>query len=242
MAKEVKAYTVKVVGAAESPFRGAVPESLEGLIEKPSKDVSTLIYSAVKAQVDLCVQSGDVAGAWEAIKRYQDEQFQFSCPLNTFKRDMQNGEIPYQGAHTVFGAFRDAARFLFPDFFYEKGVTGGTNRPSKTHLRKFVKVLPNHIFYYRPTISDALITKPDGVEGQQPTPDVRGFARYEVINDPFQFQFKIAIQPKGLFEKFLGNQDKVKEALYQCVNHGLGASRAAGYGMWRIADMEIVEP
>jgi len=240
MAKTIKSYTIKVVGEAESPFRGAVPESIESLIKKPSKDVASLIYQAVKAQVEMCTQAGDVAGAWEAIKKYQSEQFQYSCPLNTFKRDHQNGERPYQGAHTVFGAFRDGARFIFPEFFYEKGITGGTKRPSKTHLRKFVIVRPNHIFFYRPDLAGEIITEPDSVEGQQPVADVKGFARYEVINSPFQFQFQISVNPRGMYEKFLSNQDKALDALHQGVNHGLGAGRSAGYGMWKIVSAEIL--
>jgi len=238
MAKEAKSYTIHVVGEAESPFRGAVPESIDSLIEKPTKDVATLIYNAVKAQVELCVQAGDVAGAWESIKKYQEEQFQYSCPLNTFKRDHQNGNWPYQGAHTIYGAFRDGARFLFPEYFYEK-KKGRTDRPSNKHLRKFVVVRPNHIFFVRPDINGAIIEQVDEVEGQQPVNDVKGFARYEVINNPFQFQFTMAVNPKGLFEKFLKNQDKVCEALTQGVNHGLGASRGAGYGMWRIGSMTV---
>lgn len=237
-AKAVQGYTIHVVGEAESPFRGAVPETIDSLIEKPSKDVATLIYNAVKAQVELCVQAGDVAGAWEAIKKYQAEQFQYSCPLNTFKRDHQNGNQPYQGAHTVFGAFRDAARFLYPDAFWQQ-KKGHTDKPSNTHLRKFVKVLPNHIFFHRPDITNGVVKEADGVEGQQPAGNVKGFARYEVINDPFQFQFKVMVNPKGLFQGLLGDRDKVVEILNQAVNHGLGASRSAGYGMWKIVDLEI---
>ena len=236
--KEAKSYTIKVVGEAESPFRGAVPESIDSLIEKPSKNVADLIFSAVKAQVEMCTQAGDVAGAWEAIKKYQSEQFQYSCPTNTFKRDMQNGQHPYQGAHTVFGAFRDGARFLFPEYFYQN-KKGETTKPSKTHLRKFVIVRPNHIFLYRPDLAGAIIEKPDAVEGQQPVADVKGFAKYEVINGPFQFQFQMSINPRGMYEKFLTNQDKVLDALHQGVNHGLGAGRSAGYGMWKIVSTEI---
>ena len=238
--KEAQSYTIKVVGEAESPFRGAVPESIDSLIEKPSKNVADLIFSAVKAQVEMCTQAGDVKGAWEAIKKNQSEQFQYSCPLNTFKRDKQNGNQPYQGAHTVFGAFRDGARFVFPEYFYEKGAVGGTKRPSKTHLRKFVIIRPNHIFFYRPDLDGSVITEPDEVEGQQPVGDVKGFARYEVINGPFQFQFTMSINPRGMYEKFLTNQDKVLDALCQGVNHGLGAGRSAGYGMWKIVSTEVV--
>lgn len=239
--KQESPYAINVVGEAEGPFRGAVPKSIEALIEKPSKDTASLIYTTVKAQIEMCVQAGDVAGAWEAIKKYQEEEFRYSCPLNTFKRDHQNGNWPYQGAHTIVGAFRDATRFLMPEYFYEKNTTGGTKNPSKTHFRKFVKVLPNHIFFHRPDINGPVIEEPDEIEGQQPTPDVKGFARFETIYNPFQFQFRLVIAPKGPFEKLLSNRESVVDCLHQAVNHGLGASRAAGYGMWRIVSTELVD-
>jgi len=239
MAKETKSYTIKVVGESESPFRGAVPEDTKILIGKPKANVAELTFQIVKTQVELLLQTGDTAAAWETLKKYQDtdKEKEYNNPLNCFKRDHQNGNWPYQGAHTVYGAFRDGSRFIFPEFFYEKGVTGGTKRPSKTHLRKFIKILPNHIFFQR---NGDVVTKPDGIHGQQPTPDVKGFARYEYVNDPFQFEFKLTVNPKGLYEKFLSNQDKVMEGLRQGVNHGLGASRSAGYGMWHIVSTEIV--
>ena len=79
----------------------------------------------------------------EAIKKYQEQEFTFSAPLNTFKRDMQNGGNPYIGAHCFFGGIRDAAKFLFP-IFYEKAADRG-KKPSKQHFRKFVLVRPNHV-------------------------------------------------------------------------------------------------
>lgn len=236
--REEKSYTIHVVGEAESPFRGAVPKSIDNLVKKPGKDVATLVYQVSKSQVELCLQAGDIAGAVEAIKKYQEQQHEFANPLNVFKRDHQNGNWPYQGAHTVFGAFRDAARFLFPEFFWQKGK-GKADRPSNTHLRKFVKVTPNHIFFHRPDMSNGVITKPDGIEGQQPVGAVKGFARYEVIESPFQFAFKMAVNPKGPFGNFLGNKDLVIETIKQSVNHGLGSSRSAGYGMWEIADLKV---
>ena len=242
MAKSVSGYTIKVVGEAESSFRGAVPEDTQILIRKPKANVADLTFSIVKTQVELLLQTGDTAAAWETLKKYNDtdKEKEFNNPLNCFKRDHQNGGNPYQGAHTVFGAFRDGARFVFPEYFYEKGVTGGAKRPSKTHLRKFVIVRPNHIFLHRPNLEGAVITQPDEIEGQQPTPDVKGFARYEVIHSPFQFQFQISVNPKGLYEKFLSDQDKVIEALRQGVNHGLGAGRSAGYGMWKIISADVM--
>ena len=169
-------YTIKVSGESESDFRAATPENIDKLIEKPGKNVADLIFQAVKSQVDLCIQSGNVAGAWEAIKKYEDEQFQYSCPPNTFKRDLQNGNRIFLGGHCAFGAFRDGARFIFPQYFYEKGAVGGTKKPSKTHLRKFVIVRPNHIFFDK--LDGTPIMEADELEGQQPVGDVKGFAKY----------------------------------------------------------------
>lgn len=238
MANKIQSYTIRVIGEAEAPVRGAVPHSIDDLIKKPSKDVASLIFSAAKAQVELCVQSGDIAAAWEAIEKYQKQSFEYVAPLNEFKHDKQNGHAPYMGAHCYFGAFRDAADFLFDDIFY-KGSADKGKKPSKKHLRKAVCVRPNHIFFYRPDLNGAMITKADEVEGQQPSPEVKGFARYETIYPPFQFQFFVNINPRGPFEKFLSDRDKVVETIYQAANHGHGATRSGGYGLWQVVDIKI---
>jgi len=229
-------YTVKVRGRSESDFRGARPVSIEPLLEKPGRNEKSLIYKVVTAQVELCKQNADIEGAWEAIKKYRDADFGgYQAPLNVFQKDNQNGGCPYIGGHAVFGGLRDAAGWLFPQFFYEK-VPGKTKRPSKTHFRKFVIVRPNHIFFYR---NGEKIIKAHGVEDQQPTPAVKGFARYEVIHHPFDFSFTISINDNGLFAKLLKDKKKVKDIIYQGANHGLGACRSAGYGQWEITNYEV---
>lgn len=229
----MKSYSIKVVGEAESDFRGARPAETDALIKKPDKNTSDLIYRAVKAQVELNLQAGDVKGAWEAIKKYQDSEFEYANPLNCFQRDNQNGKKPYIGAHAVFGAFRDAAKFLYPTHFYQN-KKGQTQKPSAKHFRKFVQVRPIHIFLHRPDLSNGTIDTVDEIQGQQPIGEVRGFARYEAIFAPFQFQFQLSINPKGPFEKLLSKKSTVEELIHQATLHGLGGGRAAGFGQWKV--------
>lgn len=224
-------YTIEVEGKAIAAFSGAVPKSIDELTLKPDKDVKSLIYEAAKAQIDACIRAGDIEGAWKAIKAYEERTFEFPSPLNTFKRDMQNADHPFIGAHCVVGAFRDAAKFLFPECFYRKK---GDNAPAGKHLRKFVLVKPFHIFFYR---DGEIIKDADAIEGQQPTPDVKGFAKYEVIYPPFDFRFNIHLYPKGPFEGLLSDRDKVLEVVNQAVIHGLGSRRSAGYGAWELANL-----
>lgn len=233
--KEATSYTIHAIGESESAFRGARPESIDPLLEKPDKDTKTLIFQAAKAQVELCLQSGDIAAAWEAIRKYQEQEFSYQSPLNCFQKDNQNGNIPYIGGHAVFGAIRDAAKFLYSPFYDKKG----SKNPAKKHFRKSIKIRPTHIFFYRPNLDGSLITEIDEVQGQQPTEEVKGFAKYEAINSPFQFQFFVNINPKGPFEKLLSDTDKMIEIINQASNHGLGAGRGVGYGIWKVLNVEV---
>ena len=69
-------WHVEVVGEAESPFSGAVPENLDSLITKPDKDVKSLLYQVVKTQVELLCQAGDAQKAVEAINKYLNKNFE----------------------------------------------------------------------------------------------------------------------------------------------------------------------
>lgn len=237
------AYTLMVVGEALADFRGATPEDIKKIIKTPDKAVEGLYFQVAEAQVAQLLQAGDTEGAAKAIKEFEQKDAEransYRCPTNRFKRDQQNGDIPYIGAHAVFGGFRDASKFLFPEFFWAQ-VKGMTKLPSAKHLRKFVIVRPNHIFFHRPSLNGSgnIIKDADAIEGQQPIGDVRGFAEYEVIRAPFQFQYSISVNPQGPFSKFLGDHKKVLQALYQGADHGLGASRSAGHGTWRILSVQ----
>ncbi len=230
-------YSIKIIGESESDWRGAVPEEIDSLVEKPNKDTATLLYQVVKTQIELLCQKGDTLGAMEALEKYRGEQFTYSAPLNVFKRDHQNGNCPFMGAHCFVGAFRDAAKMLYGIFYQKKG----DKNPAAKHFRKFVRVAPFHIFLYRPDLKGEIIKKPDITEGQQPSPDVPGFAKYETIHHPFQFQFRVIINPDGFFKDFLTDKEKVIETLYQASLHGAGACRSAGYGMWKILSAEVEE-
>ncbi|MHA1828610.1 MAG: hypothetical protein ACTSX6_08180 [Candidatus Heimdallarchaeaceae archaeon] len=232
-------WSVEIVGQADGPWSGAKPDSLEKLIEKPDKDVKSLKYQVLKAAVELACQSGNLEEAADAIKRYEEFEFSYACPLNRFQRDKQHGDRPYIGAHCVFGAIRDAAKESFNDFFQfyaKKGDKG----PSDKHFRKYVDVRPHHIFLYRPDVGGEVVQSPDEIDGQQPTVDVRGFARYEIINPPFQFKFRVNFRPYGHFESRLSDRDMVRKAIYQAVNHGLGGRRGVGFGMWSIVDYKEI--
>lgn len=237
MSKQPKPYTIKVVGQAESHFSGARPQDSELLIQKPDKNTANLLYDIVKTQIELCCQKGDTIGAMEALQKYQERDFQYANPLNVFQRDVFTGKAPFIGGYCVFGAIRDAMKLAFSDRiqFYKKK---GDDAPSAKHLRKALVVRPNHIFFYRPDITGALITDIDNIDGQQPVGEVRGFARYEVIYNPFQFQFQVTVMPVGPFAS-LGDQDLMTEVIKQAAVHGLGSRRGAGHGMWRVVSVEV---
>tara|TARA_Y100000310_G_C20684413_1_gene818046 strand:- start:513 stop:1220 length:708 start_codon:yes stop_codon:yes gene_type:complete len=228
-------YQVKVIGESETDLRGAVPDSCKELTEKPGKDDKTLLYQVVKTQVELSLQKGDTVGALEAIEAYRKQHFNYASPLNVFRRDNQNGGNPFIGAHCFVGAFRDAAKYLYEIFYQKKG----DKKPAQQHLRKFIQVRPYHIFFYTPDLNGEIVKAPSKVEGQQPTPAVQGFAEYETIFHPFQFQFSLIIYSKGPFEKFLKDKDKVLETLHQSAIHGIGGCRSAGYGGWKIVSAKV---
>jgi hypothetical protein len=230
-----QAYTIRVQGESESNWSGAKPESIDPLLlSQSNKNTSGERWKIIQCQIDLLLQKGKTKEAMDALDVYVKEtNEQYQCPLNTFQRDMQNGQHPYIGAHSFFGAFRDAAYYLYSEFFYSKK---GDKTPSKKHFRKKVKIKPYHIFLHR---NGKEIENIDFVDGQQPVGEVKGFSKYEVINHPFDFEFNLIINPKGLFFDLLSDQKKIIEILYQSTYHGIGARRAAGYGAWAIKKYEI---
>lgn len=239
-----EAYTFVVTGKSEAHMSGATPRDIDSLLSTPDKSIEEAYHKVMDAQVAQCLQAGDVDGATLAIEKYEKKMAEragiYRCPLNCFKRDIQDGNTPYIGAHAIFGGFRDSAKFLFPEYFYEQ-AKGKAKRPSAKHLRKFVIVRPNHVFLHRPTIdgTNNIIRDIDVIEDQQPIPkDVPGFARYEVIRHPFMFMYYISINPNGPFKGLLSNKAKVKQAIRQGANHGLGSRRSAGCGLWTVTNIE----
>jgi hypothetical protein len=227
-------YSFKVKGEGESSICGARPEDLKPLIEKPDKDNKSLIHMAVKAQVELAVQAGDVNAAWRAIEKNQEAQFIYSNPLNVFQKDAHNGNYPFIGAHSIVACFRDSAKFLFPGkIFYDKK---GSKNPAAQHARKAISVRPYHVFMKR---KGKTIQEPDKVEGQQPSPTVRGFSRFETIDVPWEFEFTITVSTENSFAGTpLKDKTAIKKILNQMQIQGLGGRRGAGYGQWMITDLK----
>lgn len=238
MAKKKDIYQIEVVGVSESDLRAATPNDIKPLIDSgTSKPTALMKFEITKTQVELLLQKGDTLKATQALQHYIDsEDDGYQCALNVFQRDMQNGRHPYIGASSFFGAFRDATEIMFPKSFYQKR---GDKAPSKTHLRKVVHVKPYHVFLYR-NGTDKIET-PDDTEGQQPVGRVKGFARYEVIRHPFEFKFRLQINPTTkLFSEVLSDSDAVIKIVEQSAWHGIGGCRGAGYGMWKAQSAEIV--
>jgi hypothetical protein len=158
--------------------------------------------------------------------------------LNVFKRDKQNGGAPYMGAHWLFGAIRDAAKFVFPKDFHGPGCKKGA--PSRDHFRKFVDVTPYHIFFHQPKYeknNKNVVKEVDGIDDQQPSGKIKGFARYEKIESPLQFRAEVLVSPRGLFFDLLEDPDNMLEIIHQARNHRLGSCRSAGYGMWNVIEL-----
>ena len=232
--KVLRSYAIRVKGESLTDWSGAVPESIDPLLEKPGKEIARLRNLVITTQVELLCQQGKTADAMEILDKYSLEERRYKAPLCTFKRDHQDGQSPYQGAHCFYGAFRDASGGLF-EIYYKKKEDRGIKASDK-HLRDCVRVIPNHIFFYR---DGKKILTPDAIEDQQPTEGVPGFARYEVIHHPFSFGFVVRIIIAGPFKTFLADTEKVLEALHCSTFNGQGARRSAGHGGWRIIEAKV---
>jgi hypothetical protein len=233
-------YHYELVGEFTSPLRGGVPDDCKKLVEKGTKDMNDIYYKIMCAEVEACLQKGDTKGAQEIADDYTNLRIApYNNPLNVFKQDKQNGSYPYMGAHWLFGAIRDGAKFIFPEHFYGGGVKG---KPSADHFRKFVDVVPYHIFLHRPEYeknNKNIVKKFDDVDDQQPSKKVGGFSRYEYIECPLQFYAEVLVSPRGPFLKLLEDPDNMREIIQQARNHRLGTCRSAGYGQWKIIRLTL---
>ena len=233
-------YSFDLLGEFVSPIRGGVPDDCNKLVQKQSKDVSELVFKIMAAEVEKLLQTGDTEAAMAAVDTYASERINpYNNPLNVFKRDNQNNSYPYMGAHWLFGAIRDSAKFIHPEAFYGGGVKGA---PSADHFRKFVDVTPYHIFFHRPEYEKNnanIVDGVDGIDNQQPSKKVGGFSRYEYIEAPVQFCARVSVSPRGPFSKLLEDPDNMREIIQQARNHRLGSCRSAGYGNWIIHALEI---
>lgn len=235
-------YTIEILGKLESPIRGGVPADIDLLLEKPKANVDKLYFQITQAAVESALQAGEMEKAKSIVEEYEAAQQKYNNPLCKFKEDRQNGNAPYIGAHAVFGAIRDAAKFVYPEFFFGGKKVGKAVKPSKSHFRKFVQVFPYHIHFHRPKYSDDyknIIKKVDGIENQHPGEKVPSFGRYEFIDPPAEFYFKVLVSEDGPFYDLLSDETKMKIVIRQAVNHRLGSCRSAGYGFWSIKELSI---
>jgi hypothetical protein len=226
-------YMVRVKGEAEMPFRGGKPDDIDALVKNPGKNTKALIFLAAKAQVEMCLQKGDVQGAWEAIETYANSEFEFNNPLNCFGKDKQHGDRPYIGGYQIVGALRESAHWLFDCFYGKKG----DGKPAKRHFRKFIQVKPHHIFMRR---NGGFVEEVDGIIGQQPTEAVKGFARYEYIDPVFKFDFDVHVNPVGPLANTLASQDNVVDMIQQAARQGLMRGRGIGCGGWVAKDIKVL--
>jgi len=240
MKKAKGIYQVVVKGESQSDWRAAVPEDIGTLIKGTEKDpaINTLKLEIIKKQVELLLNQGDTESAATAIEKFVNkEKAGYPAPVCRFKRDRQNGQCPYMGAHSFFGAFREAATIMFPEEFYEN-AKGKTKRPSKSHLRKVVLIKPHHVFFYR---DGKKITEPDEEEGQQPVGMVKGFSYYETIRHPFNFEYRMQVNPTTKwFSGFLSDVEAMERIIIQSAWHGQGSCRSANYGLWDVKKIDFI--
>jgi hypothetical protein len=239
----MKNYNIKVNAKSQTDFRGARPETTAALIEKPTSDMVALIYQIGKAQIEKCIQAGDTEAAWDVYGKVKNKvegstESNYKNPLNVFQKDRQNGHWPFIGAHSIVASLREAGKFLFPGKLCPLPGQKAPKPPAKEHFRKAVIVKPYHIFMFR---NDKRIEKPDEIAGQQPSKDVKGFAKYETIFAPFEFEFTIMVNPSGIYEKtVLKDKSKFMAMIEQAAIMGIGGCRGIGYGQWEILKAELI--
>lgn len=237
MGKQGRHFGIEVKGSGVSPMSGSVASDFSGLIKEGDKNIKRLLFEVLEETVKQMCQAGKVEEALEAIKTYQEKQFEYACPLLVFRRDKQTHDAPYVGAHMVWGAIHEAMKRSFGAEvgLYKKGKTGGVTH---TELAHHVKIQPHHILLYRP--DGNVIFGPDRIDDQLPSPEVRGFTRYEVIEPPFKFMFSVLVDGCEPFPA-LADADLIQAIIKRAKYHGLGSRRAAGFGDWEIEEMKVVD-
>lgn len=237
-------WGVEVVGQGLASCSGAVPFSIQQLVEKPNSNLVALKLKILDKTVEMHLQAGDVASATKCVEIYEAEEKKMDATYrvspNVFKRDKQAGGL-YLGAHCFFGAFRDAIGKL-NRMYYQVASDRGVY-PSDKHLREYVRVLPNHVFFYR---DGKRIMEPDRIDEQQPCGGVRGFATYEVIDPPFTFSYMLQVVVCGekntmVFGPVLSDKDKVMRGITASSFNGIGARRSANFGAWEVVSMKLKE-
>lgn len=240
MVRGFKPYYVDVTGEYISTISGSRPEDTAKLISKPSKTVNEELHKIMKAQVELCLQKGDIEGATAAVDAFQNSGNDFSNPLHVFQRDEQCGRRPFQGAYMFFGAFRDTIKMAYPKDFNIYIKVKNTSGPSIKHLRKSVRVAPDHIFLMKD--EDNYMEESDIViENQHPVPpDVKGFSRFEILPKGAIVKYRLEVHSCTQFNA-LADLELVKKVIIQSALHGIGSRRASGYGQWKVKKIEFHE-
>lgn len=241
-------WGMEVIGMAHS-LSGNKADDIDKLIKK-SIVQEALLKAAVKkleaimANKDCLPEEIEVAAA--EVSQYQDVSADYKAPLNIIHKDEQRrGEdqlpLPVIPQHFIMGAFRDTASQSYADQFMLATISDRKNRVAKEHLRKYIQITPFHIFMYKDKEMTQMIQGSDVfVEGQQPTQNVGGFARYEVIQGPIYFKFNMFFQPEGKFP-CLADRELVCRCLYQATFRGLGGRRSANFGQWQVLSAKIIE-
>jgi len=228
----IPSYAIDVEAHGTGPWSGPRPADVDTLVQRLDPALKELKNLIIKKEIEELVNIGDTKTAHEVLKMYgMPEGYRY--PLNQFARDLQNGNGIYQGAHCFYGAFRDAAGELFSIYYKKKGDL----KPSDKHLRKQVEVFPYHVPLMR---NGKQLMEPDYIDKQQPVGDVQGFARYEVINPPFNFKFTVRILVAGKFKEFLAEKAWVFRAIESSTLHRQGSRRSANFGPWAIDKIKEV--
>lgn len=231
---KVRTYGFKVEAHGTEPWSGPHPDDVHALVARPPREIEELRNLVLKTTiVKLCAQ-GLTVDATKLLDEYNPpEDYRF--PLNGFARDRQNGKAIYQGAYCFLGALRDSLDDLYNPFY--KSASDKGKKSSDKHFRKQVKVVPHHVFLMR---NKKPIYQPDLVDPQQPVGSVTGFARYEVIEPPFNFSFTVRIIVAGKFRELLGDEKRMQMGIENSPFFGQCARRGAGCGGWEIDSLKKV--
>jgi hypothetical protein len=246
-------WTISVVGECEC-LSGSKPKDIDPMINKPKTDVEKLRLNMLAKQVEILQKTSkpsveDMNSVSQSINSYQEEVAIYSCNLMSIWRDNQrfgrdNLPLPCIPQHFIPGAINNAIQISFGDAL---GIwTRATPSPGWAQIdqvSKHFKVFPRHIFMYRDLSFDpkSIVTASEiYIEGQQPTPTVRGFAKDEVLDGPLYFKFTLKIIPSKTLPN-LTNRRLVADILDFAASFGLGGRRTANYGMWKILDVKVGE-
>jgi hypothetical protein len=243
-------WNIHIKGVCET-LSGNKPMDIDALVNKPKNEIEKLRLSMLSKQVDIINKTSrpsieDMNTVSEAINSFQENAAIYACHLMSIHRDNQklgpdNLPLPCIPQHFHIGAARSAIEYAFGEAL---GIWTHSSRGAgwlqMDVVAKHFKANPRHIFMYRDKemTPESIATASDiYIEGQQPTPAVRGFAKDEVLDGPLYFQYTMTIVPTKALP-MLTNEMLVFDIIDYAVMFGLGGRRTANYGMWKILDMK----